>query len=90
MRPFKQNQLFIPLFNSRLILAALSIYGGKGLIRQLVQIPIHTKRSSTVFRYGTSAINMIRHHPALGWIANTLCTRQRQTTSLTPSPTSKA
>ncbi len=64
-RPFKQNRLFIPLTALALILAALSIYGAKGLIRQRFDSDSY-KTFEYRFPLWRAAINMIRHHPALG------------------------
>jgi O-antigen ligase len=64
-RPFKQNRLFIPLTTLALILAAISIYGAQGLIRQRFDSDSY-KTFTYRFPLWRAAVNMIRQNPAFG------------------------
>jgi O-antigen ligase len=63
--PSKQNPLFIPLTALAILLAGISIYGAQGLIRQRFDSDSY-KTFTYRFPLWRAAINMIRHHPALG------------------------
>ena len=63
--PFKENRLFIPLTLLAIFLAAVSIYGAQGLIRQRFDSDSY-KTFTYRFPLWRAAVNMIRSNPALG------------------------